>query len=124
MTEKEKQSEGLSLQGSGDNHCETGQTDARKWMKSDKKDKYADLMTDCFQKVDADWDSNDSRRFVDAVERLMFDNIDTPLLLKQQAEEEGLVFKFNLVENIRSNELLDMMMEYHPDKWMYIQNEF
>ena len=124
MEKHENQNEGLSLQESGGNQCEAGQADARKWMKSEKKDEYVDLMTGCFQKVGADWEQSDSRRFVNAVERLMFDNIDTPILFRQQVEEEGMTFHFNVVENTFSNELLDTLMEYHPGKWKFIQDAF
>ena len=124
MEKKETKNEGLSLQEPGGNQCEAGQADVRKWMKSEKKDEYVDLMTGCFQKVGADWEQSDSRRFVNAVERLMFDNIDTPILLRQQVEKDGLTFHFNVVENTFSNELLDTLMEYHPGKWKFIQDAF
>ena len=124
MEKHENQNEGLSLQESGGNQCEAGQADARKWMKSEKKDEYVDLMTGCFQKVGADWEQSDSRRFVNAVEHLLFHDIDTSLLLKKQVNDEGVVFQFHLVENIRSDELLDMLMEYHPGKWQFIQDAF
>ena len=124
MATQEKQKSGSFLHNSGADNGEIGQTDVRKWMKSCRKDKYATLMTDCFHHVNVDWKQQDSRKFVDAVERLIFDDIDTSLLLRQQVEDEGLTFKFHVVENISSDELLDVLMEYHPGKWSFIQDAF
>ena len=124
MIQQVKQSEVLSPHNSGGKLSKCGLDDASKWMKSGKKDKYANWMTCCFQKVNADWKPGDSKKFVDAFERLMFDDIDTSLLLKLQAEDEGMTFSFNVVENICSTVLLDTLMEYHPGKWQFIQDVF
>ena len=124
MNTHQKQNYGSFLHDSGTGQCETGHIDVRMWMKSQQKDKYITMMTNCFQHVNADWKQDDSRRFVNAVEHLLFHDIDTSLLLKKQVNDEGVVFQFHLVENIRSDELLDMLMEYHPGKWQFIQDAF
>ena len=124
MNTQEKQNSGLLQCNSGANRGEIGLANVRRWMKSRQKDKYATLMTDCFHHVNADWEQHDSKRFIDAVERLIFDDVDISLLLKQQVENEGMTFNFFVVENISSNELLDVLMEYHPGKWHFIQDAF
>lgn len=124
MITQQNQNDGSFLPDSGISQCETWYTAVHRWMKSQQKDKYVTMMTNCFQHVNADWEQGDSRRFFDAVELLVFEDIDPTLLLKQQIDEEGVVFNFNVVENISSDELLDTLMEYHPAKWQFIQDAF
>lgn len=114
----------MFLQDSGTDQSTARWTTVRKWLKSRRKRRYAKLITGCFQHVNADWNQDDSERFVNAVECLVSNDIDTDLLLKHQIDEEGVVFHFNVVENISSDELLDTLMEYHPSKWQYIQDAF
>ena len=116
--------DGLSYDNLTISHQEPEQAENREWMKASKKDKYASVITHYAKSVAADWLPSESMRIVDVVERLMFDNVDKDLLLKQQFDEEGITFSFYVVENIASDELLDTLMEYHPNKWQFIQDMF
>ena len=124
MNNYENQQNGSFLHDSGTNPCISDLTESRSWMKSRQRDKIVSIITRCFQKVDDDWLPCESRRIVDVMECLMFNNIDTDLLLKRQVKAEGITFNFKVIENIGSAELLDTLMEYHPTKWRYIKEAF
>lgn len=124
MKTKDNQSKGSLLDKSGVSHLVPEEAEYREWMKVSKKDRYASVITHYAKSVAADWLPSESRRIVDVVERLMFDNVDVDLLLKHQIDEDGVTFSFYVVENIASDELLDTLMEYHPSKWHFIQDAF
>ena len=98
--------------------------DDESWMKSRHRDKLTSMITGYFRKVVDDWHSHESCRLVNAIERLLFKSIDTDLLMKRRVFNEGLTFSFNVMEDVDSDDLLDLLLSYHSDKWQHIQDEF
>ena len=98
--------------------------DNESWMKSRHRDKFIKMLTGCFGKVLGDWHPNDSCRVISAIERLLFRSIDTELLMKDRIYTEGITFNFNVMENVGSDDLFELLLDYHPNKWDYIQDEF
>jgi hypothetical protein len=46
------------------------------------------------------------------------------LLMKNRVFKEGVTFSFNVMEPVGSDDLFDLLMDYHPEKWAYIYGEF
>ena len=109
----------------GENEDEDeNRTPDKSWMIPAYKDRVTSVMTKCFQQGDKDWRRTDSQRVVDIVERLFFKAIDVDRLVKRDLSIEGFTFSFNVVQGVCSDELLDLLTEYHPDKWHFIQEVF
>ena len=98
--------------------------DNESWMKSRHRDKFTKMLTGCFSKALGDWRPNESYRVISAVEKLLFRSIDMELLMRERIFTEGVTFNFNLMEDVESDDLFDLLLDYHPDKWIYIQDEF
>ena len=98
--------------------------DNESWMKSRHRDKFTTMLTGCFSKALGDWHPNESCRVISAIEKLLFRCIDMELLMKDRIYTEGLTFNFNVMENVGSDDLFELLLDYHPDKWTYIQDEF
>ncbi len=98
--------------------------DNESWMKFHHKDKMTKMLTGCFRKVMDDWNPHESCRVVTAIERLLFRSIDMDLLMKDHFFKEGTTFSFNVMEDVESDDLFDLLLDYHTDKWIYIQDEF
>ena len=123
MANKEQQKNQFQLNVGTDSDSIDPKDDER-WMTSQQRDKFTTMLTNCFRKVMDDWHPHESCRVVSAIERLLFRSIDMELLMKKRVFKEGVTFSFNVMEHIGSDDLFDLLLEYHPDKWMYIQNEF
>ena len=95
-----------------------------RWLIPVQKEKITKMITECFHRASADWDSGDSRRIVNIVERLVFNSIDVHLLNRQSMAKDGFSFSFSVTQGMCSDELLDLLMEYHSDKWHFIQEIF
>lgn len=111
------------LQMEYENEDKSGTLD-KMWMIPVFKDKVASVLTEYFQQGDKCWSFTDSHRVVDIVERLFFKIIDVDRLLKRNLSIDGFTFSFNVVQGVYSDELLDLLTEYHPDKWHFIQEVF
>ena len=98
--------------------------DYENWMKSRHRDKFTTMLTCCFRKVMGDWHPHESCRVVTAIERLLYKSIDTNLLMKNQIFKDGMTFSFHLMEDTGSDDLFDLLLGYHPDKWAFICGEF
>ena len=121
---KKEQKESPFQQDVGTDEGSNSPNDNESWMKSPHRDKFTTMLTGCFRKVMDDWHPHESCRVVTAIERLLFRSIDTDLLMKNRVFKEGMTFSFNVMEHVDSDDLFDLLLDYHPDKWMYIQNEF
>jgi hypothetical protein len=44
--------------------------------------------------------------------------------MKDRIYTEGITFNFNVMENVGSDDLFELLLDYHPNKWDYIQDEF
>lgn len=95
-----------------------------RWMKSHYRGRIASVMTAYLHEVQHDWKHDESIRFINAVEKLMFRGIDTDLLLKQRMFDDGVTFSFCVVENVNSDELFDQLLVYHSEKWRFIEEAF
>ncbi|MBQ6203939.1 MAG: hypothetical protein IJK46_07590 [Prevotella sp.] len=95
-----------------------------RWLIPIQKEKITKMITESFHRASADWDSGDSRRIVNIVERLVFNSIDVHLLNRQSMAKDGFSFSFSVTQGMCSDELLDLLMEYHSDKWHFIQEIF
>lgn len=95
-----------------------------RWLIPVQKERITKMITDYFHRASADWDSRDSRRIVNIVEKLVFNSIDVHLLNRQNMAKDGFSFSFSVTQGMCSDELLDLLMEYHSDKWHFIQEIF
>lgn len=94
------------------------------WLKKAKKEKLVSMVTSYFHEVDDTWSEKDSKRVVRAVEKLVFPSIDLERLYSMQLEKNGCVFEFCISNNVCSDELFDLLLEYQPEKWHFIKEMF
>ena len=123
MAKKEQQNNQFQLNVGTDSDSIDPKDDER-WMTSQQRDKFTTMLTNCFSKVMDDWHPNESYRVVSAIERLLFRSIDMELLMMNRVFKEGVTFSFNVMEHTGSDDLFDLLLEYHSDKWAYICGEF
>ena len=124
MAKTENQEEGLPQHMCGADRDGSHPSGSSLWMKSLHRDRMARLMTRCFSRVSEDWRQQDSKRVMEILERLVYRSVDTDLLLRNRVLHAGMAFQFHVVENVYSDELFDLLLEYHPDKWRIIQDAF
>ena len=106
-----------------DNECWEKVRD-EKWLNPVHKKRITSVMTKYFHQVNSNWEYNDSERVVNIVEKLVYRTIDIGMLNRSSMSKNGFTFSFNVVQNMYSDELLDLLMEYHTDKWHLIQEVF
>lgn len=94
------------------------------WLKPVHKERITSVMTKYFHQVSPQWGENDSERVVNIVEKLVYRTIDVGMLNRTSMSKDGFTFSFNVVQNMYSDELLDLLMEYDTDKWHFIQEVF
>ena len=123
MANKEQQKNQFQLNVGTDSDAIDPKVDER-WMTSHHRNKLTTMLTSCFRKVMDDWNPNESSRLVSAIERLLFKSIDMELLMKNRVFKEGVTFSFNVMEHVDSDDLFDLLLDYHSDKWTYICGEF
>ena len=124
MAKTENQEEGLPQHRCGADRDGSHPSGSSLWMKSLHRNRMAKLMTRCFSRVSEDWRQQDSKRVMEILERLVYRSVDTDLLLRNRVLHAGMAFQFHVVENVYSDELFDLLLEYHPDKWRIIQDAF
>ena len=123
MANKEQQKNQFQLNVGTDSDSIDPKDDER-WMTSQQRDKFTTMLTGCFRKVMDDWHPHESCRVVTAIERLLYKSIDTNLLMKNRIFKDGMTFSFHLMEDTGSDDLFDLLLDYHPDKWAFICGEF
>lgn len=94
------------------------------WLKKTKEEKVVSMVTSYLHQVDDTWCEKDSKRIVEAVENLVFPFIDTDRISSMQIEDKGCVFEFCITHNVCSDELFDLLLEYQPEKWLFIRDVF
>ena len=94
------------------------------WIKSTQKERITSTMTKYFHQVNPQWEDTDSEKVVNIVEKLVYRTIDIDKLNRLSMSKDGFTVSFNVVQNMYSDELLDLLMEYHTDKWHFIQEVF
>lgn len=108
---------------SEDNECWDKERDGN-WLKPFQKKRITSVMTKYFHQVNSHWEDNDSERVVNIVEKLVYRTIDVEMMNRSSMYKNGFTFSFNIVQNMYSDELLDLLMEYHTNKWHFIQELF
>ena len=104
--------EGLNAEQNGD------------WIKSIHKERITSTMTKYFHDVNPQWKGSDSEKVVNIIEKLVYKTIDVDKLNRLNMSKNGFTFSFSIVQNMYSDELLDLLMEYHTDKWHFVQEVF
>ena len=94
------------------------------WIKSTQKERITSTMTKYFHQVNPQWEDTDSEKVVNIVEKLVYRTIDVDKLNRLSMSKDGFTVSFNVVQNMYSDELLDLLMEYYTDKWHFIQEVF
>ena len=94
------------------------------WIKSIHKERITSTMTKYFHDVNPQWKGSDSEKVVNIIEKLVYKTIDVDKLNRLNMSKNGFTFSFSIVQNMYSDELLDLLMEYHTDKWHFVQEVF
>lgn len=94
------------------------------WIKSIHKERITSTMTKYFHDVNPQWKDSDSEKVVNILEKLVYKTIDVDKLNRFNMSKDGFTFSFSVVQNMYSDELLDLLMEYHTDKWHFVQDVF
>lgn len=94
------------------------------WIKSIHKERITSTMTKYFHDVNPQWKGSDSEKVVNIIEKLVYKTIDVDKLNRLNMSKNGFTFNFSIVQNMYSDELLDLLMEYHTDKWHFVQEVF
>ena len=94
-----------------------------RWMKDSERKKLADSLTSFLTHYSDDWSVHDSQKAIDAFERWAYPLIDKDRFRRQTEFERDLTFSFHVTQNVQSDELFDLLQEYHPEKWHYIRDQ-
>ena len=94
-----------------------------RWMKDSERKKLADSLTSILTPYSDDWSVHDSQKAIDVFERWAYPLIDKDRLRRQTEFERDLTFSFHVTQNVQSDELFDILQEYHPEKWHYIRDQ-
>lgn len=94
-----------------------------RWMKDSERKMLADSLTSMLTRYSDDWSVHDSQKAIDAFERWAYPLIDKERFRRQMEFERDLTFSFYVTENVQSDELFDLLQEYHPEKWNYIRDK-
>lgn len=94
-----------------------------RWMKDSERKKLADSLTSMLTPYSDDWSVHDSQKVIDAFERWAYPLIDKDRFRRQTDFERDLTFSFHVTQNVQSDELFDLLQEYHPEKWHYIRDQ-
>ena len=92
-----------------------------RWMKDSERKKMADSLTSMLTHYSDEWSVDDSQKAIDAFERWAYPLIDKERFRRQMEFERDLTFSFYVTQNFQSDELFDLLQEYHPEKWNYIR---
>ena len=92
------------------------------WMKDCERKRLADSLTSVLQQVSDDWDLQDSHKAVSAFEKWAYHLIDMDKLGTRRAFDKEMAFTFQVTQDVHSDELLDLLLEHHPEKWNYIRH--
>lgn len=92
------------------------------WMKDCERKRLADSLTSVLQQVSDDWDIQDSHKAVSAFEKWAYHLIDMDKLGTRRAFDKEMAFTFQVTQDVHSDELLDLLLEHHPEKWNYIRH--
>jgi hypothetical protein len=91
------------------------------WMKDCERKRLADSLTSVLQQVSDDWNLQDSHKAVSAFEKWAYHLIDMDKLGTRRAFDREMAFTFQVTQDVHSDELLDLLLEHHPEKWNYIR---
>ena len=94
-----------------------------RWMKDSERKKLADSLTSMLTPYSDDWSVHDSQKAIDAFERWAYPLIDKDRFRRQTEFERELTFSFHVTQNVQSDELFDLLQEYHPEQWHYIRDQ-
>ena len=96
----------------------------KEWVKRENKNALSKVITRCLHNVCKQWNTDDTEKLVYSIERLVYPIIDTEKLLLSGFESHGGSFDLHILQDIVSDELLDMILEYHSEKWQVIRRVF
>ena len=91
------------------------------WMKDHERKRLADSLTSVLQQVSEDWSADDSHKAIHIFETWAYPLIDPDKFSSRRAFDNELTFTFHVTQNVHSDELFDVLQEYHPEKWHYIR---
>ena len=78
------------------------------WIKSIHKERITSTMTKYFHDVNPQWKDSDSEKVVNILEKLVYKTIDVDKLNRFNMSKDGFTFSFSVVQNMYSDELLDL----------------
>ena len=92
------------------------------WIKDSERKRLAITLTSVLQQLSDDWNNQDSFKAVSVFEKWAFPLIDTDRLLKNHGYGDDLTFTFQITQDVHSDELFDLLLEYHHEKWHRIRD--
>lgn len=92
------------------------------WMKDSEKKRLADSLTSYVQKFSDDWDLMDSHKVISIFEKWAYPLIDLDKVSHGRFLDDDLTFTFFVVQDVNSDELFDLLLEHHPEKWHRIRD--
>ena len=91
------------------------------WMKDHERKRLADSLTSVLQQFTDDWSADDSHKAIQVFEKWAYPLIDPDKFSSRRTNDNELTFTFHVTQNVHSDELFDVLQEYHPEKWHYIR---
>lgn len=91
------------------------------WMKDHERKRLADSLTSVLQQFTDDWSADDSHKAIQVFEKWAYPLIDPDKFNSRRTNDNELTFTFHITQNVHSDELFDVLQEYHPEKWHYIR---
>ena len=91
------------------------------WMKDHERKRLADSLTSVLQQFTDDWSADDSHKAIQVFEKWAYPLIDPDKFNSRRTIDNELTFTFHVTQNVHSDELFDVLQEYHPEKWHYIR---
>ena len=91
------------------------------WMKDHERKRLADSLTSVLQQFTDDWSADDSHKAIQVFEKWAYPLIDPDKFSSRRTIDNELTFTFHVTQNVHSDELFDVLQEYHPEKWHYIR---
>ena len=92
------------------------------WMKDSERKRLADSLTSYVQRFSDDWDLMDSHKVISIFEKWAYPLIDLDKVSHGRFLDDDLTFTFFVVQDVHSDELFDLLLEHHPEKWHRIRD--
>lgn len=92
------------------------------WMKDSERKRLADSLTSLVQRFSDDWDFMDSHKAISIFEKWAYPLIDLDKVSQRSDLDDDMTFTFHVVQDVHSDELFDLLLEHHPEKWYRIRD--